>query len=342
VVQLVRVRLTTFFDSEEVITSTPTLEGSSRIVTEFEAGTQEKYWTPCPLCNRHQILSFWRLTDEPIPQHTCEHCHRPSRQNEWLAQSQFGEWRAERSVGADGLPLTVRSFWLDCMVSPWLSWRDIREYRVAKELNDVHRDSEKLVTFYNTRLCKPWKDMSGQRADADVLYDRLETYVPEGTEYFDLPDPVRVVTCGVDRQDDRLEYTIYGFGLETEMWGIEHGVIWRDTTEPNVWQELTAKVYNRELVYADGVRKKIDRIFIDRGGHRAEQVDRWVKGKQPRVFPTKGNAGWGEPFVMSFTPTYVGDLRVPMLNIGTDGSEGAFTDLPEDRRTGTGFHSLRA
>ena len=41
----------------------------------------------------------------------------------------------------------------------------------------------------------------------------------------DLPDGVLVLTCGVDVQDDRLEYEVVGWGLRSESWGIRRGQI---------------------------------------------------------------------------------------------------------------------
>ena len=43
---------------------------------------------------------------------------------------------------------------------------------------------------------------------------RRETYEAE------LPDGVLVLTCGVDTQDDRLEYEVLGHGRWGEKWGI--------------------------------------------------------------------------------------------------------------------------
>ena len=49
---------------------------------------------------------------------------------------------------------------------------------------------------------------------------------------------VLVLTCGVDTQDDRLEYEVVGHGRWGEKWGIKRGILMGrpDTTE--VWQAL--------------------------------------------------------------------------------------------------------
>lgn len=41
----------------------------------------------------------------------------------------------------------------------------------------------------------------------------------------ELPDGVLVLTCGVDTQDNRLEYEVVGHGKYGENWGIVKGYI---------------------------------------------------------------------------------------------------------------------
>lgn len=55
--------------------------------------------------------------------------------------------------------------------------------------------------------------------DEDEALTRREPYDAE------LPDGVLCLTCGVDTQDNRLEYEVVGHGYYDETWGIEKGVI---------------------------------------------------------------------------------------------------------------------
>jgi phage terminase large subunit GpA-like protein len=56
---------------------------------------------------------------------------------------------------------------------------------------------------------------------------------------------VLYLTCGVDVQDDRLEYEIVGWRAikrnETEeSWGLENSVLYGEPAQLNVWTELDA------------------------------------------------------------------------------------------------------
>ena len=99
-------------------------------------------------------------------------------------------------------------------MSPWASWQStILEY-----LNALG-SSKKLQVVYNTRFGELWEDR-GDLEDEDSIMARREQYEAE------LPDGVLVLTCGVDTQDDRLEFEVVGFGHFGESWGIKKASSW--------------------------------------------------------------------------------------------------------------------
>ena len=59
---------------------------------------------------------------------------------------------------------------------------------------------------------------------------------PDGTAV-ELPDGVLVLTCGVDTQDNRLEYEVVGHGHYGETWGIVKGYIMGRPDTPEIWPE---------------------------------------------------------------------------------------------------------
>jgi phage terminase large subunit GpA-like protein len=56
---LLLVRLRTFFNRKLYVPSTPTIAGQSKIWTLLEESTWEEFWVPCPHCKEKQVLR-WR------------------------------------------------------------------------------------------------------------------------------------------------------------------------------------------------------------------------------------------------------------------------------------------
>ena len=133
----------------------------------------------------------------------------------------------------------VRSFWLSAFASPWTPWSKI----VVKFL-DAQGDPERLKVVCNTLLGELWEDRTAV-VDDDEMLGRREHYDAE------LPDGVLVLTCGVDTQDNRLEYEVVGHGHGGETWGIKRGYIMGrpDTQEP--WDRLDDLI-DHTYTYASG------------------------------------------------------------------------------------------
>ena len=168
-----------------------------------------------------------------------------------------------------------RSFWINAFTSPWKSWKDIvREFLEAKD------DPEKLKTVYNTLFGQLWEERAA--VDEDEIRSRAEEYDAE------LPDGVLCLTCGVDTQDDRLEYEVVGYGYYEENWGIEKGIIMGKPSDEETWAKLDA-VIDRAYHFKDGKALRISLTFIDSGGHYTQEVyEQCAKRIGKRVFAIKG------------------------------------------------------
>ena len=121
-------------------------------------------------------------------------------------RKQPAKWIADNP---DAYKKGVRSFWLNAFSSPWTPWEKI----VLKFL-DAKDDPQRLKVVYNTLLGQLWEDR-GDLEDEDTMLARREDYGtrPDGTPV-ELPDGVLVLTCGVDTQDNRLEYEVVGSDLK--------------------------------------------------------------------------------------------------------------------------------
>ena len=296
---LLEARTATFYNSKIVMCSTPTVRGSSTIEAEFMLGTQEYWAAKCPHCGEFRFITFdnIRFEHEKIVEGTherfvigdiaycCPECGCLSTEREMRAAEH--KWIARNP---DAAATGTRSFWINAFSSPWVPWE-----HVIRRFLEAGEDARKLKTVFNTLLGQLWEER-GDIADVDELADSREEY---GVE---LPDGVLCLTCGVDTQDNRLEYEVVGHGLFEETWGIQRGVLWgrpdapESDTSPNVWQQLDG-VIDRAWRYNDGKTLKISVTFVDSGGHHTQDVYRECAARLgKRVFAIKGRGGEGVPY----------------------------------------------
>jgi phage terminase large subunit GpA-like protein len=213
------------------------------------------------------------------------------------------------------------------MVSPFAQWSEmVTKYLEAKRLADAG-DVNKLITWYNTWAGECWKD-NFDGIEKEDLYARHEEYAAE------LPDKVVYLTCGVGTQDHRLEATVYGWGKGHECFAIEHVRIYGDTSGEDIWKELD-NFLNREFAYTDGYKRKIDKVFVDSGGHSTQQVYKFCRYKTPRIFASKGSSVAGCPIIKVVTKT--SQTRQPLVIIGTDTAKGELMSRLNVQNPGPGF-----
>ena len=100
----------------------------------------------------------------------------------------------------------------------------------------------------------------------------------------------------MDTQDDRLEYEVVGYGLNSENWGIERGMIIGVPSDDDVWERLD-RVVDRSYFFADGKALKVSVTFVDSGGHYTQDVYEQCNARiNKRVFAIKGKGGEGIPY----------------------------------------------
>ena len=184
-----------------------------------------------------------------------------------------------------------RSFWVNAFFSPWRSWDEI-----CIKFLEVRKDPQQLKVFYNTILGQLWEDR-GDLDDEDTYLARREDYgTREDNTPVELPNGVLVLTCGVDTQDDRLEYEVVGHGHYGETWGIKKGIIMGDPNDDATWlrlDDVTSHVYK----FANGRGLTISLTFVDSGGHKTQSVYRHCRERlSRRVFAIKGQGGDGVPY----------------------------------------------
>jgi phage terminase large subunit GpA-like protein len=279
----------TFRNGKQLLISSPTIKGASRIEAEYENSTMEKWWLPCPHCGQLQILK-WGGRDtpfgvkwtpgEPLTAHyVCEHCACVIEEawKGWM--NERGDWIAERKHPS------TRGFWANALISPWARWGDL-----ATEWLSVKGDPIRLRPFVNTVFCETWED-EGAKLDAHVLFNRLEEYPAE------VPAGVGILTCGVDVQGDRLEASVWGWGDREEAWFIHTEFIPGDPATPAPWKALDLFL-KRTFEHESGAKLGISATLVDSGGHHTKEVYSFTREHvAQRVFACKGSSEQGHALV---------------------------------------------
>lgn len=281
-VSLARKRTTTFWNRKVLLVSTPTIKGQSRIEAAFLESDQRQFLVPCPDCGEEQRLVWaqvrWPECKPSAAEYCCEHCGTLWSDAQRWGAVRRGRWQAQAEFTG------IAGFHLSELYSPW---RTLAE--TAADFLASKTDPERLRTWVNTALGETWEDR-GETVDSGALAQLREPYGPD-----DLPDEVIFATAGVDTQDDRLELEIVGWGEGEQSWGIAYHVLYGDPAQESVWAELD-EVLRETYATNSGRVVRVQATAIDSGGHHAESVLRFCRGRfRRRVFAIKGMAGQGKP-----------------------------------------------
>lgn len=284
--ELAVARTRTFYNKKMVEVSTPTVKGASAIENSYNLGTMERWKTQCPHCGEYVEITFDNIRfeyeaaekgDKKIFHiseifYVCPECGGIS--DEHTMKSQPAKWVA--TVPEARKHHKTRSFWLTAWVSPWATWESI-----ILQFLQAGTDSAKLQVVYNTQFGELWEERGDMASEDDVMA-RREVYEAE------VPDGVLLLTCGVDTQDDRLEYEVVGHRRFGETWGIKKGVILGRPDTEEVWERLD-EVLSHKYKFKSGVSLQISLTFIDEGGHFTQEVRQHCLARQyDHVFAIKG------------------------------------------------------
>ncbi len=275
------------------INSTPTVEGASNIEAEFNASDQRHYYMPCPFCSEFVRFEFehfsfdydkdsYELTSDPV--FVCPKCGSFVEEHHKTEMMSSGKWKPHNPGHIH------RGYRLPSYYSPigFVSWRDIfREFLEARALQKKG-DNRKMKVWVNTRDARVWKEEVTE-ADEKIFTDRCEEYP------FEVPAEVKVITAGVDTQDDRFEIEVVGWGDWEETWSIDYRVIHGDPQDPETLKQLDQ--YLMQTFDTEGGRKmKIYAAAIDRGGHRSKAIDGFCRNKLTRrIFAVFGSTNITTP-----------------------------------------------
>jgi len=302
---LIDKRMSNFRNSKILLVSTPTVKDISRIEFEFNLGDKSYFYVPCPSCGEKQIIQWenFDYDEEDIDSIrlkciACDHLIEEDQKDFMLDN---GEWRATCVPKEKG----CRSFHLSSLYSPygWRSWAEcLQEFLQAKN------SPIKMKTFVNTVLGETYEE-SATEVSHEIIMKRAETYKCQ------VPDGVLVLVSGTDIQRDRLETSVYGYGLGEEAWHIEHRVFYGDPARRDVWEDL--EIFLMQTFIGENGRKfKIKCSCIDTAGGFEKQAYAFVKPREKfRIFGIKGSSQNGNPLVNN--PTKKSKAKIKLFTIGT-------------------------
>lgn len=260
--------------------STPLVEPGCKISRNYDDGSQERFFVPCPHCDAMQTLEWEnmlaQLDDErpELAHFTCVECGAVIEQHHRPAMRRRGEWRADNPKAKR----FHRSFHIWSAYSDLMSWE-----RIARAWLKAKGDPAAEKTFFNDVLGLPWRT-TGEAPPWEVLRDRAEQserargLTPAGHP---------VLTCGVDCQKDRVEYQVVAWGPDYKSATVEYGVINGHISSEEAQAGLDALLL-QGFRNAYGRSIKIDMTAID-GNAWTEDVWAWAK-KHPtsRVIMVRG------------------------------------------------------
>lgn len=332
-VALAEKRTATFYNRRIVKTSTPLIKGKSKIESAYKAGTQEEWRIKCPACGDYHFIYFkdikYTYTEtqrgggKEYVVNTVEWCCPTCRaiSPEHKVKRAQGKWVAN-NPNAKG----IRSFHLNSFSSPWEPWsKHVQQYLDSKD------DPVKYQVFVNTILGLPYEE-GNLPGEAEEMLARREVYDDE------VPDGALVLTCGVDTQDNRLEYEVVGWGRADESWGIQRGFIMGRPDQEEVWEELD-KILDRYWEAREGATFKISATFVDSGGHYTEHVyEQCRRRAHKNVYAIKGEGGTSKTLVRPSQSKqfnrFTGKKDVTLLLIGVDNGKKAIMHATSIKQAG--------
>jgi len=295
---------------KHVYISTPGILGSCRITAKYEAGTQSRYYVPCPRCGWFQNLVFKqvKVRQKSPPYGTyyeCRHCNGTIEHHEkkamiaavpnhkWvpcypdaetgeappdvIAPEDIADWQ-NRSEGG-----RQPSYHVWQAYSPFVAWEDMMvEFFGCKDKPD------ELKTFVQQALGEPWEE-KGDAPKWQRLFARREDYPAR-----QIPVGGLIFTAAVDIGATYARYEIKAHGEYHTTWSIDIGHLSGDTADPesDIWKQLT-EVYERRYPDAYGNVWPVDLFGVD-AGYNTNQVYTWVRA-HPQAMALDGRHGWGAP-----------------------------------------------
>lgn len=273
-VKLAMERTRTFWNRKIVKCSTPTTR-EGYIFREYERSDRREYYVPCPHCGEYQTL-IWKqikwpeeerrpeaIKEKQLALYECIKCKGSITDKEKIRAMKHGVWVPRNcTIDATGKikgdqKLGHRGYWLNALYSPWLTFSEIVFEFLASQDN-----IESLMNFVNSWLAEVWEEKAEEITANKIL--KLSINYPSGV----VPEPVQVLTAGVDVQKDHFYYVIRGWGFGEESWLIRAA---RVESWEQIISDLFMTVYSKSGGDPEASRMAVRMTCID-AQYRTDEV----------------------------------------------------------------------
>lgn len=325
-------RTTAFWNKQMVLCSTPTVKGISRIESAYEESDKRVFLVPCKDCGQYMELTWERVVwdtegegqaKEHKPETAAIVCGNPDCGVIWTDADRYraiskGFWEATAEFHG------TAGFFLNALYSPWLKLEEI-----VREFLEAKGKPERLKTFVNTMLGQTWEDQ-GETVGGGPLYERREPYagVAEG---------VKILTGGVDVQDDRFEIQVIGWGVGQEAWVVDYQVIYGDPSTVQIWQDLDDYLTKSFADTGPAKARFLQAVGVDTGGHHTQAAYDFCRGKHGRrVWALKGMAGPDRP-IWPWKPSKNNIGKINLWTVGVDAAKESLYARLRQAEPGPGY-----
>lgn len=259
------------------ITSTPTLRTGHIWRAKEEADAEKHYFVPCPHCGKYIELDFKKITwpgkdvvsdnaeraERAV--YVCQLCEGIITDRHKGEMLRAGRWEYVRKDAEH--PKSV-AYWLSTLYSPFTRFSDIaREFMRSKD------DPELLQNFTNSWLAEPWEE-THLKTTADLVLER-QTEVPA----WELPEWTRLLTGGIDVQENCLYWTIRAWGDFMTSQNVAHGQA--------LSMEVVERAMNTEFPLPSGEKMMVELALMD-SGDQTDAVYEFCMMNEDWVKPCKG------------------------------------------------------
>lgn len=313
-------RFKEFLRFKRIKESTPTLKRSSRVEHGRLNSTNCQYHVPCPHCGRYQVLRMgdgvtpggimWEKLDGiksdkelawRTARYVCEFCRAEIGDEYRPRMMRAGVWVPEGTQVVDEAAAEAaerRPSWQGWATAEWISGTPARDGRsagyqlsslyalsltwgdIASEFVDSKSKPQNLRNFVNQWLGETWEIVE-RKQTWEQLGSRLIVDVPRGT----VPVWASLLTCGVDRQQDRFVYVVDAWGPGRRNHTVQYG----ESPSLDEIRGLVTAYWPHE---DEGEKLRIALTLID-SGYRPQGVYDFCRaavGEGFQVWPCKGSA----------------------------------------------------
>lgn len=339
-------RAENFYNAVLLKTSTPGMEGASRITEIYDRSDKRCFYIPCAHCadyfalDRGQLrFSFatqlpnrdgsprgpGEIRDTVNARLVCPHCGWELNDQERIAgiNDTTAHWKATAPFsGVLGrhlngmyriMGLKAYSSYLHEFSEMWLKAK-----HGGRETIRVHVNNFDANAFADDSEKVEWK----------TLKDRAEDYGP------DLPLAAMFITGGMDIHPDRAEIIFYGHGPDNESWALECKVFYGDFDMPVFNQRIEQFIVNKRFNHPVLGEMNVGAMGVD-SGHKTKSVYLFCKRNRMRNFyAVKGSDSNIGALVTRTTERTVGLTR---FNANSDAFKNEVAARLQNQYPGPGY-----